>query len=283
LPMSITRHRWGRYLVAGLVAALALAAITGLLVRRSPRPAVLEPPAVTAIEAQVVRIIDGDTIVVRTGDGREETVRYIGVDAPEIPWDAGDERIYSGPGWAARTANQQLVAGRTVRLELDAQHRDAYGRLLAYVYVGDVMVNARLVEDGLAVALIVPPNDGRKQLFLDAQRAAVLAQRGLWSQAAARAVDWRQAGEHVGMPATVQGVVRRVNVDQGSGIIFLHFGSNTRRDFVALVRPPFTALFPSRPRDYYQGRRVRVQGVVEDFQGQPQIVVQLPAQIEVMD
>lgn len=281
--MGFTRHRRHRWLLSGLLAALALAAIAGLWVQRPPQPDLSGPPAAPVLTAQVLRVIDGDTIVVATAAGDQETVRYIGIDAPEIRWDAEDPRAASGPGWAARIANQRLVAGRRVQLELDAEERDAYGRLLAYVYVDDVLVNARLVQEGLAVALVVPPNVARAQLLVEGQRAALRAGRGLWGEAAGRVVDARAAGEYVGKAAAVEGVVERAHVDEGSGLVFLNFGPNPRRDFVVVIRPPFTALFASPLPDGYQGRRVRVRGVVEDFRGQPQIVVQLPEQIEVID
>src|SRR5690606_18735243 len=224
------------------------------------------------------RVIDGDTIVVRTRDEREETVRYIGINAPEIDWESDDRR---GPGWAARTLNQRLVAGQVVRLELDAEPRDSHGRLLAYVYAGDVFVNARLVEEGWAVTVRIPPNDRHFHLLLDRQRAALAAGRGFWGEAAAQLVDWQAAGEYIGLPATVEGVVRRVHRDRQSGIIFLNFGPNPRRDFTVVIRPPFGELFLS-PEERYLNRRVRVRGIVGAFQGQQQIVVQLPEQIEVI-
>ena len=227
----------------------------------------------------MTRVIDGDTIVVRTGDKRDETVRYIGIDAPEIDWEKDDR---SGPGWAARTLNQRLVAGQVVRLELDADSRDSYGRLLAYVYAGDVFVNARLVEEGLAVTVRVPPNERHFRLLLDRQRAALLAGRGFWGEAAARLVDWQAAGEYIGLPVTVEGVVRQVYRDRESGITFLNFGPNPRRDFTVVIRPAFGEFFLS-PEARYLNRRVRVRGIVEAFQGQPQIVVQLPEQIQVID
>lgn len=94
----------------------------------------------------VVRVVDGDTIQVRVND-REENVRYIGVNTPETHHPTkGRERA----GREATEVNRARVEGRTVRLELDVQERDRHGRLLAYVYVDDVMVNAELVRRGYA-------------------------------------------------------------------------------------------------------------------------------------
>jgi micrococcal nuclease len=121
-----------------------------------------------------VRVADGDTVRVRIDGGREERVRYIGIDTPEVT---------SGECFAdeATAFNERLVAGREVRLELGAEERDRYGRLLAYVYAEDVLVNAELLRKGYAQPLTVPPNvrfAGRfKRLARDARREG----RGLWA------------------------------------------------------------------------------------------------------
>lgn len=67
-----------------------------------------------------------------------------------------------------------------MRLELDAQARDRHGRLLAYVWVDDLMVNAELVRRGYAEVMTVPPNVRYQALFLRLQREAREAARGLW-------------------------------------------------------------------------------------------------------
>ena len=74
----------------------------------------------------------------------------------------------------------ELVAGREVRLELDRQQRDDYQRLLAYVWVGDTMINAEMVRRGYAEALSIPPDFRHRTLLLGLQRAAREAGRGLW-------------------------------------------------------------------------------------------------------
>ncbi len=127
----------------------------------------------------VVRVVDGDTIHVRIGD-RIEKVRYIGVNTPEVHHvRRGDEP----GGREASRMNRQIVAGRRVRLEMDVQSRDRYGRLLAYVWVGDVMANAELVRLGYAQVMTVPPNVRHQALFLQFQRGARAAGRGLWRRA----------------------------------------------------------------------------------------------------
>ncbi len=131
------------------------------------------------LEGTVVRIVDGDTIHVRLAD-RIEKVRYIGVNTPEVHHPRKGEEP---GGREAAQVNRDLVEGKRVRLELDVQSRDRYGRLLAYVWVGDTMINAELVRLGYAQVMTVPPNVRYQSLFLNLQRDAREAARGLWKGA----------------------------------------------------------------------------------------------------
>jgi micrococcal nuclease len=127
-----------------------------------------------------VRVVDGDTIrVVR--NGREEAVRYIGVDTPESVKPGAPVECY---GKAASTANRRLVEGERVRMVGDVEARDRYGRRLAYVYRArdGLFVNAALVRAGYATPLTVPPNVAHADDFADLARRARRAGRGLWSR-----------------------------------------------------------------------------------------------------
>lgn len=135
--------------------------------------------AAPSLEGVVVRVVDGDTIHVRIAE-RIERVRYIGVNTPELHHPI---RGAEPGGREAFRVNGDLVAGKRVRLELDVQTRDRYGRLLAYVWVGDVMVNAELVRSGYAQVMTIPPNVRYQALFLQLQREAREAARGLWRRA----------------------------------------------------------------------------------------------------
>jgi micrococcal nuclease len=129
-----------------------------------------------AIEGTVVRVVDGDTIHVQLAD-RVEKVRYIGVDSPEIHHPVKGEEP---GGRAAASVNRGLVEGRRVRLEIDVRTRDRWGRLLAYVWVGDTMINAELIRLGYAHVMTVPPNVRYQELFVKLGREAREAGRGLW-------------------------------------------------------------------------------------------------------
>ena len=124
----------------------------------------------------VVDVVDGDTIEVVL-DGVTEDVRYIGVDTPESVAPGEPVECF---GKRASDFNARLVAGQRVRLVFDAERRDVYGRLLAYVYVGERFVNAALVRRGYARTLTIAPNDAFAGLFDRLQRSAGNAGRGLW-------------------------------------------------------------------------------------------------------
>ena len=128
------------------------------------------------LSAEVVRAVDGDTIEVRI-DGREEDVRYIGVDTPETVAPGQPVECW---GHEASDFNAGLVEGEVVTLVFDHELRDDYDRLLAYVYVGDVLVNARLVAQGFARTLEIAPNTSKAARFARLETRAGAAGRGLW-------------------------------------------------------------------------------------------------------
>jgi micrococcal nuclease len=129
-----------------------------------------------AARAAVLRVVDGDTIAVQL-DGAEEDVRYIGVDTPETV-KPGEPVQCFGP--EASAFNHRLVEGETVRLVFDRELRDVYGRLLAYVYLGDRFVNAALVRGGYARTLEIAPNTSHADELGELQQRAADAGAGLW-------------------------------------------------------------------------------------------------------
>jgi micrococcal nuclease len=151
--------------VGFLLLALLAAAVT-----------TVQPSAAAGLEGPVIKVVDGDTIYVRVSWGIEK-IRYIGVNAPEVHHPT---RGVEPGGCEAAAVNRGLVEGKHVRLELDVQQRDRYRRLLAYVWINDLMVNAELVRQGYGQVMTVPPNVRYQALFLRLQRDAREARRGLF-------------------------------------------------------------------------------------------------------
>jgi micrococcal nuclease len=126
--------------------------------------------------AQRVRqVIDGDTITV-SGVG---VVRLIGVDAPEKT--GGTFRASEPFGDAATRFLRDLLAGQDVRLEYDGPRKDPYDRTLAYVFLRDGrLANLEIIRAGFAEAYR-RFTYARKAAFLDAERDAQAARRGMWA------------------------------------------------------------------------------------------------------
>jgi micrococcal nuclease len=148
----------------------------------TPRTTGPEPVGITET-ARVVRIVDGDTIVIDRGQGNER-VRYIGIDTPEsVKPDTPVEFMAK----EASAANKALVAGREIVLERDVSDTDQYDRLLRYVWLRDgagwVFVNLELVRLGFAQVATYPPDVRWTDTFLRAQREARAAGIGLWGPA----------------------------------------------------------------------------------------------------
>ena len=137
------------------------------------------PEDVKALPATVVRIVDGDTVKVAFAEGKEETIRLLLVDTPETVHPSKDVEPF-GP--EASAFAKRTLAGQQVGIELDVSERDRYGRMLAYIWIGDRLFNEMLLEEGLArVAYVYPPNVKYVDRFRDVQKQAQLAGKGLWS------------------------------------------------------------------------------------------------------
>jgi len=124
----------------------------------------------------VTKVVDGDTIRVLL-DGKEEKVRYIGIDAPE------STTTQEAFGKEATKHNAQLVRDQIVELYRDVSETDRYGRLLRYVVTNSIFVNLKLIEEGYAKAVTYPPDVACATIFQYAERTARELGKGLWASA----------------------------------------------------------------------------------------------------
>lgn len=131
---------------------------------------------------QVVRIIDGDTIVVLTNDRKIEKIRLLGIQAPEL---------FSEPqqcfAQQSLDALQKLLTNKYVDIQyVNGQMRDKYKRILANVYISDhqhLWVNAWMIKNGFALVYILPIDDNIvpqvDKLLLD-EKYAMASHQGIW-------------------------------------------------------------------------------------------------------
>jgi micrococcal nuclease len=142
---------------------------------------------------EVTRVVDGDTIDISPSVEGRSRVRLIGMDTPEVYF--GTQPY--GPE-ASAFAKRELD-GKEVGLELDVQKIDPYGRLLAYVYLPNgEMFNETLLEEGYAQVATFPPNVKYQERFLEAQREAREANRGLWGLSAGELCKQTDRGNGIG-------------------------------------------------------------------------------------
>ncbi|MFP3975141.1 MAG: thermonuclease family protein [Dehalococcoidia bacterium] len=132
-------------------------------------------PTYDITTALVTRVIDGDTIEI---DGRRD-VRYIGIDTPETGNSHGPDECFATE---ATAKNRELVKGKNVRLVRGLENKDKYDRLLRYVYVDELMVNAELVRLGYVEAYPFPPNVRYMEMFSELEQEAQENDRGLWGE-----------------------------------------------------------------------------------------------------
>ncbi len=230
-------------------------------------------------QIRVLEVIDGDTVRLSNG----KLLRYIGLDTPEVRLKKGEGFIYSPQPFAleAKEYNRKLVEGKLVRIEFDVKRKDKYARLLGYCFVGDIMVNAKLIEEGFAVLYTYPPNVKYADLFRDLQTQARQQKKGLWGSY--EVIDQVQAGSYINQIRTVRG--RVLNTFKSAKCIFLNFGSNYKTDFTVVIFNNSLQSFYDKgidPVTFYKGKVVEVSGRIKEYNG-PEIIVNSPFEIEVIE
>lgn len=233
-------------------------------------------------EATVEEVIDGDTIRITGG----YFVRYIGINAPEVGRKQEEKWVYDPQPFAeeAKALNQKLVEGKRVRLKYDVVKKDKYGRLLAYIYVEDILVNAQMISQGYALTYIFPRNVKHANLLVRLQKEAKENDRGFWPEVKSHPIPPDKAVEYIGRIKVLEGKVR--NIYKGKKVIRLNFGSGYKPDFCITIFTNMVNRFESQgisPASYYKEKKVRVWGLIKEFEGHPEMVIDDPSQIEVLE
>lgn len=215
-------------------------------------------------------VIDGDTIVLDNG----ETVRYVGVDTPEI-----NEPLY----FEAKVRNATLVQGMVVKVSVcGADKRDKFGRVLAWVTSGGVPVNETLIREGLARTLVIPPcglvKAGR---YKELEREARDKKLGIWgplARTATLSISPYEAHMYIGRMVRVKGRVESLDFHGRSW--FLDF--RTPNGFRAVILPRATDEFDMRGLDIvsFKGKEVEITGMIVERNGRPEILIDSPSRIE---
>lgn len=225
-------------------------------------------------EAVVIAVYDGDTVNVRFSSGQTDRIRLIGVDAPETSHPKIEVQLWAQ--LSKRFAFCQLYK-KKVRLTYDRQREDKYGRLLAYVWTGkDEIFNEFIIASGFASAyLAFPFEDALRERFKAAEMSARAGKKGLWKPEPYTAFPADQAGLFTGQAASVEFLCRAVRRQEN----FVYLDAKDL-EFSSLIPNDRLSLFPD-PEDF-QGRILTVMGYVEEYEGQPQILLFFPIQIKII-
>ena len=133
----------------------------------------LEKSSLNFIQYEVLRVIDGDTVELKNG----ERLRYNDIDTPETVHPSKPVECY-GPQASAK--NKELVEGEIILVELGNPTKDRYGRLLGYVYIEDLFVNAELVRGGYAEVNSYGNPGSKLSNLLDIEKNAKKRMKGIW-------------------------------------------------------------------------------------------------------
>jgi micrococcal nuclease len=217
----------------------------------------------------VVVVYDGDTIRVRFDSGEERKVRLIGIDTPEI-----GEKLHETPLealFAKRFTFHHLFRQR-VRLTYEQEREDRFGRLLAYVWYDSGMFNQLILEQGFA-RVFQKFSYAYKDKFIRIQKEAQTRGRGFWRDGLYPLVPMSQVKEHIGNLVRIKFFCDRIR--ENGRLLFMQPRS---ADFAALIQKEFLPLFGDVQR--MNGKTIEVFGFLEEYRGQPQIMLFFPSQID---
>ncbi len=217
--------------------------------------------------ASVAAVRDGRTLLLN--DGRELRLEAIEVTD------------------ASRAALQDLVGGRSLRLERLGPGRDRYGRLTAFAFAGDTRqsVQQSMLEAGAARVSGRVGDKACAGALLSAEDAARKAGRGIWADpnfAPLSAENLARLRSERGRFALVEGKV--LSVHESGATIYVNFGRRWTRDFTVTILRRLARSFTAAGIDpkKLEGRRIRVRGWIEQ-RGGPIIAAEVPEQIEFVD
>ena len=221
--------------------------------------------------AYVVEVIDGDTV--RLSNGKD--LRYLGINTPETRLHKKNswKKTFSYWGNRARVFNEQLVLSKKVRIEYDRKKKDKYNRLLGYIFVDGIMVNAQLLKKGLAVIDVRFPNYKYVNQLAEAFLAGLKTKSGIWNNPLKfHTLDLKKYIGEIGIfEAKVLKVVNYKNT------ILILFPKNFR----AVIFKDNLSLFKNMDLNL-EGKIVKVYGMLKKYKGSYEIVVHHPFQLEVV-
>lgn len=259
---------------------------------------IMSPAISSSCDYRIVKeVIDGDTFVT----DREERVRLLGIDSPEI----GDPR--KDVEWFGKEAAvrlKTLIAGKRVCLKAEENgtiDKDDYGRLLRYVWLDTVFVNARMISDGFAMVYGRQPFQYLDE-FRELEWDAKTRYKGLWNEREKHAWLTRREREQLlsrscgeegticpekarqsaGKEATVRFFVRKAQEAEKRIVLNSRNDFRDPDNFTVVIFREDAVQFSGSPGDLFLNRTIDVSGSISLYDGRLEIIVRSPSQIRIV-
>lgn len=240
-------------------------------------------------ERLVTRVIDGDTFVIEGG----YSIRILGINA--------DEKGYSCYQ-PAKEFLESLILNKKVKLYKGSEDKDEWCRYLRYVFVDGKNVGLELVKNGLAIAYFSHKDDKYQKEIILAEKNAIENKIGCkWGSEIGEEKEYKwkrlttenlgfdvisacSAIKYLGRKVIVEGKVVDTYYHTKSGTVFLNFENPyPNQCFTGVIFKSDLEKFPSKPENYYLGKKVRIFGEIKEYKGKPEIILKSPLQIEIGD
>jgi len=220
----------------------------------------------------VVVVYDGDTIKVRFDNGLERKVRLIGIDCPEIDDPNKEESLQAQ---LAKRFVFHYLYRKSVRLTYESEREDKYGRLLAYVWTEGRLFNEFILSEGFARVFLAFPYE-QKERFIQAQKDAQEQGKGFWREKPYLVTSAQNIRDHIGKLIQVRFTC--VQTRHRGRFYFLY---PEKKGFVVLIPEENRSGFPDLKT--YKDRSIEAFGFLEEYKGQPQIMVFDPLQLKLVN
>ena len=217
---------------------------------------------------KVKKVYDGDTVLLTNG----KKIRFLGINTPEVE---GRNKSEQAGGEEAKRWLIQRLRNRKVRLDVDVEKKDKYGRLLAHIFTEDKQhINLELVQQGLASVSIYPPNLKYTQQLLKAEQQAEQNQLGIWryQQYVPKQVEEIKQGRFKGWQRVV-GKVSDIHHTRKNSYLKLSNNFSIKINKKALI------FFPELEK--YEGKEIEVRGWINKYKGNYNLLVRHPSAIKI--
>ncbi len=223
----------------------------------------------------IVVVYDGDTVGIEFPDGQRRKIRLIGIDSPETSH--SDEQVRLLAQLSKRVTFYYLFREQVI-LEYDWEREDKYGRLLAYLKTEkNGLFNEFILEEGFASAYLrFPFKEEYREKFIQAEKSARISNKGLWREEPYPIVPLDDISGYIGQTAAVQYMCQDI---QTKGQFF--FLQSDEQRFSTLIPSNRVKLFEDV--ELLRGQTIQVQGFIEEYNGQPQIMAFFQRQIKTVE